>query len=120
MVYQWERFAKRFESFGTRVILGRFSMILSDDGGALQTMKLPYKFFVGGKLGSGFQWYSWIHINDLVRAILFTIDNPKAKVHSIWLHQLLNAKIYLGHTCACHASPSRNVGAIIPNAISTW
>ncbi|RNM43846.1 epimerase, partial [Staphylococcus aureus] len=33
-------------------ILGRFSMILSDDGGALQTMKLPYKFFVGGKLGS--------------------------------------------------------------------
>lgn len=79
VVYQWERFAKRFESFGTRVVLGRFSMILSDDGGALQTMKLPYKFFVGGKLGSGFQWYSWIHINDLVRAILFTIDNPKAK-----------------------------------------
>ena len=34
VVYQWERFAKRFESFGTRVILGRFSMILSDDGGA--------------------------------------------------------------------------------------
>ena len=54
-------------------------MILSNDGGALQTMKLPYKFFVGGKLGSGFQWYSWIHINDLVRAILFTIDNPNAK-----------------------------------------
>ena len=78
VVYQWERFAKRFESFGTRVVLGRL-MILSNDGGALQTMKLPYKFFVGGKLGSGFQWYSWIHINDLVRAILFTIDNPNAK-----------------------------------------
>ena len=72
-------------------------MILSDDGGALQTMKLPYKFFVGGKLGSGFQWYSWIHINDLVRAILFTIDNPKAKgPFNMGTHQLLNAKIYLG------------------------
>lgn len=78
VVYQWERFAKKFEQFGTRVILGRFSMILSDDGGALQTMELPYKFFVGGKLGSGFQWYSWIHIDDLVRAILFTIDEPDA------------------------------------------
>ncbi|RIL72462.1 TIGR01777 family protein [Staphylococcus devriesei] len=78
VVYQWERFAKRFEDFGTRVVLGRFSMILSDDGGALQTMKLPYKFFVGGKLGSGSQWYSWIHIDDLVQAILFTIDNQAA------------------------------------------
>ncbi|MBI5971827.1 TIGR01777 family oxidoreductase [Staphylococcus caledonicus] len=79
VVYQWERFAKGFEDFGTRVILGRFSVILSDDGGALQTMKLPYKFFVGGKLGSGSQWYSWIHIDDLVQAILFTIDNQAAR-----------------------------------------
>lgn len=65
--------------FGTRVVLGRFSMILSSEGGALQTMKLPYKFYVGGKLGSGRQWYSWIHIDDLVRAILFTIDESNAK-----------------------------------------
>lgn len=79
IVYQWERFANKFEKFGTRVILGRFSMILSASGGALQTMKLPYKFYVGGKLGSGFQWYSWIHIDDLIRAILFTIDNDKAE-----------------------------------------
>lgn len=79
VVYQWERFAKRFEAFGTRVVVGRFSMILSADGGALQTMKLPYKYFVGGKLGSGFQWYSWIHIEDLVSAILFIIDHPQAK-----------------------------------------
>lgn len=79
IVYQWERFAKQFEAFGTRVVLGRFGMILSNDGGALQTMKLPYQFYVGGKLGSGFQWYSWIHIDDLTRAILFTIGNDKAK-----------------------------------------
>ncbi|MCI2901253.1 TIGR01777 family oxidoreductase [Staphylococcus hominis] len=79
VVYQWERFARRFENFGTRVVLGRFSMILSSEGGALQTMKLPYKFYVGGKLGSGRQWYSWIHIDDLVRAILFTIDESNAK-----------------------------------------
>ena len=45
VVYQWERFAKRFESFGAS---STWQMILSNDG-ALQTMKLPYKFFVGGK-----------------------------------------------------------------------
>ncbi|BGE83066.1 TIGR01777 family oxidoreductase [Staphylococcus petrasii] len=79
VVYQWERIAKKFEEFGTRVVLGRFSMILSDEGGSLPMMKLPYKFYVGGKLGSGRQWYSWIHIDDLVRAILFTINEPTAK-----------------------------------------
>ena len=95
VVYQWERFARRFENFGTRVVLGRFSMILSSEGGALQTMKLPYKFYVGGKLGSGRQWYSWIHIDDLVRAILFTIDESNAKGPFNMASPILNVKIYL-------------------------
>ena len=78
IVYQWERFANKFKDFGTRVVLGRFGLILSDTGGALQTMELPYRFYVGGKLGSGQQWYSWIHIDDLIRGIIFTIDNKDA------------------------------------------
>ena len=79
IVYQWERFANKFKHFGTRVLLGRFGLILSDDGGALQTMEMLYRFYVGGKLGSGQQWYSWIHIDDLIRAILFTIENKEAQ-----------------------------------------
>ena len=71
-------------------------------------------------MGSGFQWYSWIHINDLVRAILFTIDNPKAKGPFNMAAPIAERQNLFGYTCACHASPSRNVGAIIPNAISTW
>lgn len=78
IVYQWERFANKFKDFGTRVVLGRFGLILSDTGGALQTMELPYRFYVGGKLGSGQQWYSWIHIDDLIKGIIFTIDNKDA------------------------------------------
>lgn len=78
IVYQWERFANKFKDFGTRVVLGRFGLILSDTGGALQTMELPYRFYVGGKLGPGQQWYSWIHIDDLIRGIIFTIDNKDA------------------------------------------
>lgn len=79
VVYQWERLARQFESFGTRVIIGRFGMVLSNKGGALPLMKLPYELNVGGKIGSGRQWYSWIHIEDLTRAILYTINNDKAR-----------------------------------------
>ncbi|PTE42338.1 TIGR01777 family protein [Staphylococcus equorum] len=78
VVYQWERRARQFESLGTRVVIGRFGMILAEDGGALPLMKLPYEFYVGGKLGSGRQWYSWIHLDDLTRAILYTINNENA------------------------------------------
>ncbi|MGO1314695.1 MAG: TIGR01777 family oxidoreductase [Staphylococcus equorum] len=78
VVYQWERRARQFESLGTRVVIGRFGMILAEDGGALPLMKLPYEFYLGGKLGSGKQWYSWIHLDDLTRAILYTINNENA------------------------------------------
>lgn len=78
IVYQWERQATLFEQLGTRVICGRFGLILSRDGGALPMMALPYRFFVGGRVGNGRQWYSWIHLADLVRAIQFLIQSPKA------------------------------------------
>jgi hypothetical protein len=82
VVYQWERRARQFESLGTRVVIGRFGMILAEDGGALPLMKLPYEFYLGGKLGSGRQWYSWIHLDDLTRAILYTINN--GNVHGVF------------------------------------
>ncbi|AWI45209.1 TIGR01777 family protein [Staphylococcus nepalensis] len=78
VVYQWERLACQFETLVTRVIIGRFGMVLSSEGGALPLMKLPYDLNVGGKIGTGRQWYSWIHIEDLTRGILYTINNDKA------------------------------------------
>ncbi|WP_145468022.1 TIGR01777 family oxidoreductase [Staphylococcus pettenkoferi] len=79
VVYQWERHARKFEALGTRVIMGRFGIILSDQGGSLPLMTMPYKYFVGGKLGSGRQWYSWIHIDDLVRGALHVIEDDSAE-----------------------------------------
>jgi uncharacterized protein (TIGR01777 family) len=54
-------------------------VVMSTHGGALPFMLLPFKLFVGGPLGSGRQWFSWIHIADQVRAIRFLIESPQAE-----------------------------------------
>lgn len=77
VVHAWESNAKKAEAFGVRVVTTRFGLILSSDGGALPMMSLPYKFKVGGKIGSGQQWYSWIHIEDVVNALLFVFANDE-------------------------------------------
>lgn len=62
-----------------RVVRARFGIILTPDGGALGKMLLPFKLGVGGRLGSGEQWMSWIAIGDLTRAILFAITDPRVE-----------------------------------------
>ncbi|ESU32394.1 hypothetical protein G3A_11800 [Bacillus sp. 17376] len=76
-VDQWEASASQVHDMGVRPVLCRFGVILDKNGGALPRMVLPYKLFAGGKIGSGKQWLSWIHIEDVVRGIIFSIENPK-------------------------------------------
>ncbi len=61
----------------TRVVYIRTGMVLAKDGGSLPAMSMPVRMFLGGSMGSGKQWVSWIHINDVVRAIHFLIDNKQ-------------------------------------------
>lgn len=76
-VRDWEIKAKQVEKYNIRCVFLRFGVVLGKEGGALPLMALPYKLFVGGKLGSGDQWVSWVHIMDVVRTIVFAINNDR-------------------------------------------
>lgn len=78
-VQDWERQANRAEKLGIRVALARFGVILGREQGALPSMLLPYKMHIGGTIGSGKQWLSWVHVEDVARAIYFAITNENIK-----------------------------------------
>ncbi len=70
----WEKEASKATGDGIRVVYTRFGIILGEEG-ALPRIALPYKMFVGGTVGSGEQWMSWIHIKDVARAIHFIAES---------------------------------------------
>jgi uncharacterized protein (TIGR01777 family) len=72
----WEGEAARAAGSGIRTVIMRFGIVLSVDGGALPRMLTPFKFGVGGRLGSGKQWMSWIALEDVVRVLRAAIDDP--------------------------------------------
>jgi uncharacterized protein (TIGR01777 family) len=74
----WEASTASVESLGVRRVILRTGVVLSTKGGALPRMMLPFKFFIGGPIGSGKQWLSWIHLADEVAAIRFLIENKAA------------------------------------------
>ena len=75
----WEAHAVRVEDFDVRVVRLRIGIVLAKHGGALRMMLPPFRIGIGGWLGSGNQWMSWIHIKDIVRLILFCLDHESAK-----------------------------------------
>lgn len=75
---EWELEADRASEFGLQVAHIRIGVVLGSDGGALAKMLPPFRLGVGGKLGDGHQWMSWIHRDDLVRLFEFAVSNPSA------------------------------------------
>lgn len=74
----WEATARQAEMLGVRTILLRLGIVLGSGGGALPRILLPFKFFAGGPIGSGKQWWSWIHLNDVIGLIRFLISHDQA------------------------------------------
>jgi uncharacterized protein (TIGR01777 family) len=71
----WEKEAFRAGEKGVRVVAARFGVVLGKGGGALEKMIPAFRFFAGGPVGNGRQWFPWIHIEDLTSAMLFVFDN---------------------------------------------
>ena len=72
---EWEDATQAASAAGIRVVHLRTGVVLSSQGGALGKMLTPFKLGLGGRIGSGKQWYSWIHIDDEVGAIRFALGN---------------------------------------------
>jgi uncharacterized protein len=74
----WELEARRAEQLGVRTCMLRTGIVLDRDEGALAKLLLPFQLFVGGPVLPGTQWWSWIHRDDMVGLILFTLENQAA------------------------------------------
>jgi uncharacterized protein (TIGR01777 family) len=79
MAKDWEAEALKAEAIGIRVVLARFGIVLARNGGALRAMMLPFRFFAGGKIGSGQQWMSWITLEDVVEILRLAIENGNVR-----------------------------------------
>ncbi len=74
---EWETSSAGLEQLGLRRLVLRIGLVLSPSGGLLSLLALPFRFFVGGKIGSGSQYLSWIHIQDIVDSIKFLIADQR-------------------------------------------
>ncbi len=76
---RWEEEAAKVEQYNVRRVSVRTGAVLSTKEGALNKFLTPFKLFVGGPLGNGKQWFSWIHLDDVINAYLFLLENENVR-----------------------------------------
>jgi uncharacterized protein len=77
LAVEWETEAFKAKERGARVVITRFGIVLGEKGGALGQMIPLFKKFIGGPIGNGRQWFSWVHIKDLAEAFVFLTKHPE-------------------------------------------
>ena len=100
----WEAESERARALGIRVVNPRIGVVFGPGDGPLRVMALPFKFFVGGKLGSGEQGISWIHLDDAIAALTLCIDDETmpSKVNICSPNPASNAEISAAIAKALH------------------
>jgi len=79
LAQEWEAAAAQAEGFGARAAMLRFGVVLARHGGALPRMALPIRLGVGGRIGSGKQWMSWVTLDEVVSIVRFALGNDSAR-----------------------------------------
>lgn len=92
---EWERAARGAEAHGVRTVMLRIGIVLSRRGGALPRLALPFRLGLGGRLGSGAQWFPWIHLDDLVGLALaaLTEEGYRGPVNAVSPGVVTNAEL---------------------------
>ncbi|HVX65740.1 MAG TPA: TIGR01777 family oxidoreductase [Bryobacteraceae bacterium] len=100
----WEQAAREAAAFGVRVVSVRFGIVLGREGGALARMLLPFRLGVGGRLGSGRQWMSWIHLEDALGLVEFALgaDRVSGPLNATAPNPVTNAEFTRRLAAALH------------------
>ncbi|MGA7356646.1 MAG: TIGR01777 family oxidoreductase [Candidatus Cybelea sp.] len=98
----WEREASRAHALGMRVALIRTGVALGTDGGALQKMLPPFRLGIGGIIGSGRQWFSWVHVDDLMGVYLMALDGAGGPLNASAPNPVTNAEFTKALGAALH------------------
>ena len=101
---EWEAEALKAEVLGIRVVLARFGVVLAKEGGALPTMARPFRLGVGGRIGSGQQWMSWITLRDVVAILRMALDSgaPRGPINVVSPQPVRNAEFTSQLASALH------------------
>jgi uncharacterized protein len=101
---EWEAEAEKGEALGIRVVRARFGIILARQGGALAEMARPFRFGVGGRLGSGRQWMSWVSLEDVVAILRDALENGamRGAINVVSPQPARNAEFTAGLAAALH------------------
>jgi len=104
LAFDWEQEALRAADKKARVIITRFGIVLGKNGGALGQMIPLFKYFLGGPLGSGRQWFSWVHMEDLAEAFIFLLA-----------HKEISGAV---NVCSPNPVPNKDLGKALGKVLS--
>ncbi len=112
---KWEHEAALASRLGMRTVQLRIGIVLDPEGGALKQMQTLFRMGVGGKIGSGQQWMSWIHIDDLVDLLVFslTAENLNGPVNAVSPNAVTNAEFTKQLALACERPALLSVPAVM-------